>query len=44
MAWAVSQGVISGSSDGGALFLNPQNSANRAEVAAMLRSFAEKIS
>lgn len=43
MSWAVAQGVVSGSSEGGAMKLNPQHSANRAEVAAMLRSFDEKI-
>ncbi len=44
MAWAVAEGVVTGSSDAGALTLNPQYNANRAEVATMLRSFAEKIS
>ena len=44
MAWAVAEGVVTGSSDGGVLTLNPQYNANRAEVAAMLRSFGEKIS
>lgn len=43
MSWAVANGVVSGSSSGGALYLNPQYNANRAEVAAMLRSFAEKF-
>lgn len=43
MSWAVANGVVSGSSNGGAMYLNPQYSANRAEVAAMLRAFAEKI-
>lgn len=44
MAWAVSQGVVSGSLTNEVLTLNPQYSANRAEVAAMLQSFDEKIS
>ncbi len=44
MAWAVAEGVVSGASNGGVLTLNPQYNANRAEVATMLRSFAEKIS
>ncbi len=43
MAWAVAQGVVSGSTDGVSMTLNPGHSANRAEVAAMLRAFAEKI-
>lgn len=44
MSWAVGQGVVSGANNGGVLTLNPQYNANRAEVATMLRSFAEKIS
>ena len=43
MAWAVARGVVSGSTDGGAVNLNPGSSANRSEVAAMLRSFAETL-
>ena len=43
MAWAVDRGVVSGSEGAGGLVLNPGSSANRAEVAAMLRSFDEKI-
>ena len=43
MAWAAARGVVSGSADGGAVNLNPGRSANRAEVAAMLRSFAETL-
>ena len=43
MAWAVDRGVVSGSADAGGLSLNPGRSANRAEVAAMLRSFAESL-
>jgi len=42
LAWAVEEGVI-GSSTVGSLTLSPQKSANRAEVATMLRAFAEKI-
>ena len=42
-SWAVSQGVV-GSTTAGALTLSPGKSANRAEVATMLRAFAEKIS
>ena len=43
MAWAVTQGVVSGSISGDSVYLNPGNSASRAEVAAMLRAFAETI-
>ena len=42
MAWAVAEGVVS-SSSAGELTLSPQKQANRAEVAAMLRAFSEKI-
>ena len=42
MAWAVGQGIVS-STSGDALTLSPRQSANRAEVATMLRAFAEKI-
>lgn len=43
MSWAVEQGVISGSADGEQVLLVPQGNASRAQVAAMLRSFSEKI-
>lgn len=43
MQWAASVGVISGASDGAALYLNPQGYAGRAEVAAMLRVFSGQI-
>lgn len=42
LSWAVAEGVISSSSTT-ALTLSPQKSASRAEVATMLRAFAEKI-
>jgi len=42
LSWAVAQGVISSSSSD-RLTLSPQKGANRAEVATMLRAFAEKI-
>ena len=42
LSWAVAEGIISSSSTDG-LTLSPQKSANRAEVATMLRAFAEKI-
>ena len=43
LSWAVAEGIISSSSTTG-LTLSPQRSASRAEVATMLRAFAEKIS
>ena len=43
MAWAVENGIISGVGSGGALALEPQRSATRAEMATMLRSFCENI-
>lgn len=42
LSWAVADGIISSSSTD-ALTISPQRSANRAEVAAMLRGFAEKF-
>lgn len=42
LAWAVAEGIVSSTSSS-ALTLSPQNSATRAEVAAMLRVFAEKF-
>ena len=41
-SWAVAEGIV-GSTSTTALTLSPQNSATRAEVAAMLRVFSEKI-
>lgn len=41
-AWAVAEGIVSSTSSG-SLTLSPQNSATRAEVAAMLCVFAEKF-
>lgn len=43
MAWAVENGIISGVGSGGALALEPQRSATRAEMATMLRAFCENI-
>ena len=43
MAWAVKQGIINGSIVNGAVTLAPQREASRAEMAAMLQSFCEKI-
>ena len=43
MAWAVDRGIISGAENGGVLTLDPQRGATRAEMAAMLRAFCEKI-
>ena len=42
LAWAVAEGIVSSTSADG-LTLSPQNGATRAEVAAMLRVFAEKF-
>ena len=42
LAWAVGEGIVSGTSADTPM-LSPQKSANRAEVAAMLRSFAETL-
>lgn len=42
LSWAVAEGVLS-SSSADSLTLSPLKSANRAEVATMLRAFAEKI-
>lgn len=44
MTWAVDRGIISGASNGGALTLDPQRGATRAEMAAILKAFCEKIS
>lgn len=43
MSWAVGQGIISGSSNGGIITLNPKQPTTRAEVAAMLKAFNKKI-
>ena len=42
LSWAVAEGIVS-SSSASSLTLSPQNSATRAEVAAMLRVFSEKF-
>ena len=42
MSWAVGQGIVS-SSSADVLTLSPEQNANRAEVATMLRAFSEKI-
>lgn len=42
MNWAVNEGVINGSLDGGALLLRPQGNAIRAEIAQMLMNYLEK--
>ena len=42
LSWAVAEGII-GSSSADVLTLSPQKNAGRAEVAAMLRAFAEKV-
>ena len=42
LSWAVAEGLISGSSLAGALYLQPQNGATRAQIATILTRFAEK--
>ncbi|MGN1306716.1 MAG: S-layer homology domain-containing protein, partial [Faecousia sp.] len=42
MQWAVAEGLIGGSDEGGRLYLAPQESATRAQVAAILMRFLEK--
>ena len=42
LSWAVGTGIM-GSSSSDRLTLSPQKSASRAEVAAMLRAFSEKM-
>ena len=42
ISWAVAEGIVSSTSSS-ELTLSPQNSATRAEVAAMLRVFSEKF-
>ncbi len=41
--WAVAEGVIGGSLEHGRLYLNPQGSATRAEVATLLMRYIENI-
>ena len=41
--WAVAEGIVGGSSDGGRLYLNPQGNATRAEVATLLMRYIENI-
>lgn len=42
MQWTVAEGLIGGSDEGGRLYLAPQASATRAQVAAILMRFLEK--
>ena len=42
MNWAVNEGVINGSLDGGVLYLRPNGNATRAEIAQMLMNYLEK--
>ena len=39
MKWAVSEGIITGSENGGKLYLNPQKNSTRAQVAAILMRY-----
>ena len=41
MSWAVAEGIIAGSKDGGKLYLDPQGDATRAQVALMLMRFLQ---
>ncbi|MGM9553533.1 MAG: S-layer homology domain-containing protein [Faecousia sp.] len=43
MQWAVAEGLIGGSKEGGKLYLNPQAGATRAQVAAILMRFVENV-
>lgn len=43
MTWAVDRGIISGAANGGTLTLDPQRGATRAEMAAILKAFCEKV-
>ena len=43
LTWAVGEGIISGVDNGGGRILEPQRGATRAEMAAMLKAFSEKI-
>ena len=41
MAWANAAGLITGSGSGEAIYLNPRDSATRAQVAAILMRFVK---
>ena len=41
MQWAVAEGIIAGSEDGGKLYLVPRGEATRAQVATMLMRFVQ---
>ncbi len=43
LQWAVAEGIVGGSSEGGKLLLNPQGNATRAEVATILMRFLENV-
>ena len=43
MAWAVAQGLITGSNEGDAILLNPQGNATRAQVATIFMRYNEKL-
>ena len=43
LKWAVAEGIVGGSSEGGKLLLNPQGNATRAEVATILMRFLENV-
>ena len=43
LQWAVAEGIVGGSSEGGKLLLHPQGNATRAEVATILMRFLENV-
>ena len=43
LSWANAAGLINGTVYGGRTFLDPQGSASRAQVAMILRSYAEHV-
>ena len=43
MAWAVGNGLISGTGSGDVAYLSPQGSATRAQVAAILMRFEQAM-
>ncbi len=43
LQWCVGEGIITGNSSAGKLYLQPQNEANRAQVAAILMRFIENV-
>lgn len=44
LSWAVAQGLVTGVKEGDRIYLDPQGSATRAQVAAILMRYIEKVS